>query len=43
MKDEFSVESWMLHHCGVEGRSSSKKDDSVVRVCVVGRRVDRGR
>ena len=38
-KDEFSVESQMLHHWGFEGRNDSKK----ANVCMAGHRVDRDR
>ena len=42
-QDEFSIESQMLHHCGVEGQNGSKKADGVAGVCVAGCRVDHGR
>ena len=42
-KDEFSVESRMLHHCGVEGQNGSKKADGVTGVFVAGCWIDRGR
>ena len=42
-KDEFSIESQMLHQCSVEGWIGLKKGDGVTGVCVAGRRVHRGR
>ena len=42
-KDEFRVESRILHHCGIEVRNGSKKADGEAEVCVAGRWVNRGR
>ena len=39
-EDEFSVESQVLHRCGVEDRNGPKEAHGVAGVCVAGRRVD---
>ena len=43
MIDEFSEESWMLHHCSVEGWNGSRKADGVAGVCVASCQVNRSR
>ena len=39
-KDEFSVESRMLHYCGVEGWIDSKKANGWAGVCEAGHRIN---